>query len=311
LEARTGDKTRMIKRRTQELIVSKTMLLLTLLTALIAPMLAIVLLRRSALIVQTTSLWNLLFSTSWNPIEGEFGFAPFIAGTLWVTGLAMLIAIPPSLLMSIYLAEYAPRKLRAIIKPMIDVLAGTPSVVCGLWGILLIVPLIRDYLGPWAGVSTTGYSVLAGGLVLAIMVTPIIVSISDEIIRAVPKGMKEASLAVGATKWQTVKHVIVRSSFPGLLAAIMLGFGRAFGETMAVLMVVGNVPSIPKSIFDPAYPIPALIANEYGDMLTIPTYESALMFASLLLLLVVLSFTILAALLLRGVKRRYALEQKS
>ncbi|MGA8856918.1 MAG: ABC transporter permease subunit, partial [Candidatus Bathyarchaeia archaeon] len=166
-------------------------------------------------------------------------------------------------------------------------------------------------LGPWAGVSTTGYSVLAGGLVLAIMVCPIIVSISEEIIRAVPKDMKEASLAVGATQWQTMKHVVIRNSFPGMLAAVMLGFGRAFGETMAVLMVVGNVPSIPKSIFDPAYPLPALIANDYGEMLTIPSYESALMFAAFLLLVVVLAFTLFAAILLRGIKRRYALGQNA
>lgn len=301
----------MITRKNQEFVVSKLFLLLTLFSAILAPLLAIVLLERSTLILETQSLRNLLFSTSWNPLEGEFGFAPFIAGTLWVTFLAMIMAVPPSLLMAIYLAEYAPRRLRAIIKPMIDVLAGTPSVVCGLWGVLLIVPIIRDYLGPWAGVSTTGYSILAGGLVLAIMVCPIIVSISDEVIRAVPKGMKEASLAIGATKWQTVKHVVVRSAFPGMLAAIMLGFGRAFGETMAVLMVVGNVPSVPKSIFDPAYPIPALIANDYGEMLTIPSYESALMFASFLLLVVVLTFTILAAILLRGIRRRYALGQKA
>ena len=301
----------MIARRSQEFVVSKVMLLLTVFSAIIAPLLGLILFDRSTLIIQTKSLGGLLFSTSWNPVEGDFGFAPFIAGTLWVTWLAMIIAVPPSLLMAIYLAEYAPKRLRAIIKPMIDVLAGTPSVVCGLWGVLLIVPVIRIYLGPWAGVSTTGYSVLAGGLVLAIMVCPIIVSISEEIIRAVPKDMKEASLAVGATQWQTMKHVVIRNSFPGMLAAVMLGFGRAFGETMAVLMVVGNVPSIPKSIFDPAYPLPALIANDYGEMLTIPSYESALMFAAFLLLVVVLAFTLFAAILLRGIKRRYALGQNA
>ena len=301
----------MVLRRTYEFIARNLMLTVTVLTALIVPVMVLGLLQRSALIVGTISLRDLLFSGFWNPLEGEYGFAPFIAGTIWVTALAMVLAVPPSLLMAIYLAEYAPKKLRGIIKPLVDVLAGTPSVVCGLWGVLLIVPLIRNYLAPMVGVATTGYSILAGGIVLAIMVSPIIVAITDEVIRAVPKETKEASLAVGATKWQTVKHVVVRSAFTGIIAAIILGFGRAFGETMAVLMVVGNVPIIPSSLFDPAYPIPALIANNYGEMLTIPLYESALMFAALLLLIVVFVFSVAAAFLLMGIRRRYALGQRS
>ena len=299
----------MAGRRTNEIIARKTMFAVTALTASIVLLMTMGLVGRSALIVASVPFRDLIFSGSWNPDQGQFGFAPFIVGTLYVTGLAMLIAVPPSILMAMYLAEYAPKKVRTVIKPLVDVLAGTPSVVCGLWGVLLIVPLIRDYLAPSVGIQTTGYSVLAGGLVLAIMVCPIIVSITDEVIRAVPKAMKEASLAVGATKWQTMKHVIVRSAFTGIIAAVMLGFGRAFGETMAVLMVVGNVPTIPNSIFAPAYPIPALIANDYGEMLTIPLYESALMFAALLLLIIVFTFSVAASLLLRGIRRRYVLGQ--
>jgi len=301
----------MAGRNTNELIARKVMFAVTALTALVVILMTVGLIGRSALIVGTVPLRNLLFSGSWNPDQGEFGFAPFIVGTLYVTGLAMVLAVPPSILMAVYLAEYAPKKVRSIIKPMVDVLAGTPSVVCGLWGVLLIVPLIRDYLAPWAGVSTTGYSVLAGGLVLAIMVCPIIVSITDEVLGAVPRAIREASLAVGATRWQTVKHVVVRSAFTGIIAAVILGFGRAFGETMAVLMVVGNVPAIPSSVFAPAYPIPALIANDYGEMLTIPLYESALMFAALLLLIIVFAFSLAAAILLRGIRRRYVLGQAS
>jgi phosphate transport system permease protein len=300
-----------VRKAINELIARNLMLTVTALTALIVPLMLLGLLQRSALIVSSISLPGLLFSGLWNPLQGEYGFAPFIAGTIWVTALAMVIAVPPSLLMAIYLAEYAPKKIRGIIKPLVDVLAGTPSVVCGLWGVLLVVPLIRNYLAPIVGVTTTGYSILAGGMVLAIMVSPIIVAITDEVIRAVPKEMKDASLAVGATKWQTVKHVVVRSAFTGIVAAIILGFGRAFGETMAVLMVVGNVPIIPASVFDPAYPIPVLIANNYGEMLTIPLYESALMFAALLLLVVVFAFSVLAAFLLIGIRRRYSLGQRS
>ena len=190
---------------------------------------------------------------------------------------------------------------------MIDLLAGIPSVVYGLWGVLVVVPLIRDYVAPLMGVTTTGYTVLAGGTVLAIMVFPVIISISEEVIRAVPQHVREASMALGATKWQTVKHAVMRSAFPGIVAAIILGFGRAFGETMAVLMVVGNVVKVPTSLFDPAYPLPALIANKYGEMMSIPSYDSALMLAALLLLLIVLVFSVAAALLLARIKRGYAI----
>jgi phosphate transport system permease protein len=220
----------------------------------------------------------------------------------------MAISTVPSLLMAIYLVEYAPARIRSIIKPMVDLLAGIPSVVYGLWALLLIVPFIRDQLAALAGVTTTGYTVLAGGIVLAVMVTPITISVSEEVIRAVPRPIREASMALGATRWQTVKHAVIRSAFPGIIAAVILGFGRAFGETIAVLMVVGNVAKVPVSLFDPAYPIPALIANNYGEMMSIPSYESAFMLAALLLLLIVLLFSIVAAVLLVGIKRRYVVE---
>lgn len=293
-------------RRLKDLIASKLMLSTTILTGLIVFMIAFVLFQKSALILTTQPLTELFFSSSWHPRQGEFGFYPFIAGTLLVTALAMVLSIPPSLLMSIYVAEYAPKKIRAIIKPMVDLLAGIPSVVCGLWGVLLVVPLIRNYIAPALGASTTGFSLLAGGIVLAIMVSPVIISISEEVIRTVPHQAREASFALGATKWQTVKHVVTRSAFPGLVAAIILGFGRAFGETMAVLMVMGNVPQVPSSLFDPAYSLPALIANNYGDMMSIPSYDSALMFAALILLLVVFLFSLAAGILLTRIKRRLA-----
>jgi len=292
-------------RKLKNFIASKLMFSTAILSGLIVFIIALALFQKSMLILATRSISDLLFSSSWHPSTGEFGFYPFVVGTLWVTAVAMVLSIPPSLLMSIYLAEYAPTKVRGIIKPMVDLLAGIPSVVYGLWGLLLVVPLIRDYLAPLAGTTATGYSVLAGGMVLAIMVCPIIISISEEVLRAVPQQIREASMALGATKWQTVKHAVTRSAFPGIVAAIMLGFGRAFGETMAVLMVVGNVARVPSSLFDAAYPLPALIANNYGEMMSIPLYDSALMLAALILLLVVLVFSIMAGVLLVGIKRRY------
>jgi phosphate transport system permease protein len=294
-------------RRLKDLVASKLMLSTTVFSSLLAFAIAAALVQKSTLILTTQPFNELLLSPSWHPMQGEFGFSPFILGTLWVTALAMILSIPPSLLMSIYIAEYAPSKVRAIIKPLIDLLAGIPSVIFGLWGVLLIVPLIRDYVAPSVGVATTGYTVLTGGIVLSIMVCPIIISISEEVIRAVPRHVREASMALGATKWQTVKKAVARSAFPGIVAAIMLGFGRAFGETMAVLMVVGNVARVPTSLFDPAYPLPALIANNYGEMMSIPSYDSALMLAGLFLFIIVSVFSVAAALLLTRIKRGFAL----
>jgi len=299
------DRTKM-NRRLKDLLASKIMLLATISSSLIVFIMAFALFYRSRPILATQPLSELLFSSSWHPLEGEFGFYPFIIGTLWVTALAMIIAIPVCLLSAIYLVEYAPSKFRGITKPLIDLLAGIPSVVYGLWGMLTLVPLIRDYVAPFVGATNNGhgYTVLTGGIVLAIMVFPIITSVSEEVFKAVPYGVREASLALGATKWQTVKHVVMRSALPGVAAAIILGFSRAFGETMAVLMVVGNVPKAPSSVFDPGYPLPALIANTYGDVMSIPLYDSAMLLAALLLMLVVLFFNVVARIVLLRIKRR-------
>jgi len=299
------DRTKM-NRRLKDLLASRIMLLATVSSSPIVFIMAFALFYRSRPILATQPLSELLFSSSWHPLEGEFGFYPFIMGTLWVTALAMIIAIPVSLLSAIYLAEYAPSKVRGIVKPLIDLLAGIPSVVYGLWGMLTLIPLIRDYVAPFVGATNNGhgYTVLAGGIVLAIMVFPIITSVSEEVFRAVPYGVREASLALGATKWQTVKHVVMRSALPSVAAAIILGFSRAFGETMAVLMVVGNVPKAPSSVFDPGYPLPALIANTYGDVMSIPLYDSAMLLAALVLMLIVLFFNVVARIVLLRIKRR-------
>jgi phosphate transport system permease protein len=279
------------------------MLVLTVVTAAIILLMIVGLYLKSRPILANQPLGQLLFSSRWHPSRGEFGFLAFIMGTLWVTGLAVLIAVPLCLLTAIYLSEYAHSRIREWVKPLIDILAGIPSVVYGVWGILVIVPLIKDYVAPFFGSFSTGYSVLSGGIVLAIMIFPVIIHVALEILRAVPQEVREASLALGATRWQTIKHVVMRKALPGVAAAIVLGISRAFGETMAVLMVVGNVPKIPGSVLDPAYPLPALIANNYGEMLSIPLYDSALMMASLVLLLVILIFNVLSRMILVRVER--------
>jgi len=277
--------------------------------ALLVLLIAAALYLRARPILNARPLRELLLSTAWHPLKGEFGFYPFIMGTLWVTTVAMLIAVPPSLLTAIYLAEYAPPRFLAFAKPLIDLLAGIPSVVYGVWGMLTIVPFVEHTIGPmlsrWLGAlglfrtdNPTGYGVLAGGLVLAVMLFPIIIAVAQEVIQSVPQGLREASLALGATRWQTIQNVVLRRAWPGVMAAVVLGLSRAFGETMAVLMVVGNVAQVPHSIFDAAYPLTALIANNYGEMMSIPLYDAALLCGALILLLIVLAFNTASRLVL-------------
>jgi phosphate transport system permease protein len=278
-------------------ISSKIMFCVTIMASFLVVFIAGGLYLKSRPILQAVPLIELITSSEWHPLKGEFGFYPFLIGTIWITFLSMGIAIPICLLCSIYLTEYAPKKITNIARPLIDLLAGIPSVVYGVFGILAIVPLIRE-IAHLLNISTTGYSVLAGGIVLAIMVFPIIISVSIEVLQSVPYEARESSLSLGATRWQTVKKVVVPKAFPGISAAVILGFSRAFGETMAVLMVVGNVAQVPHSIFDEAYPLTALIANNYGEMLSIPLYDSALLLGALVLLFLVLIFSIMARLIL-------------
>jgi phosphate transport system permease protein len=288
--------------------------LISLITSLLVPAIALVLVIRAWPILSSKPVQEQLLGTNWQPYQGFFGFLPFIMGTLWVTLLAMLIAVPPSLLTAMYLAEYAPSRLRSIIKPLIDLLAGIPSVVYGVWGVLVLVPLVEHSIAPFcrrflgwlpfmSSENPTGYGILSGGLILAVMVFPIIISVAEEVLHVVPHGLREASLALGATHWQTTKHIVLRRALPGVAAAVVLGFSRAFGETMAVMMVVGNIPQLPHSLFDAAYPLTALIANNYGEMLSVPLYDSALLTAALILLIVVLIFNVLSRLVLLRLHR--------
>ena len=276
-------------RRVKDRLARHGFMLLTVGSCLLVVFMAGGLFVKALPILRQHSLASLLLSTAWHPLRGEFGLLSFLVGTLYVSSLAMLIAVPPSLLTAIFLAEYAPRRLAEAVRPVIDVLSGIPSVVYGVWGVLVVVPAV-ERLSRHLGLYSSGYCWLSGSLVLAVMVCPFIIHLSHEILRAVPEGIREASLSLGATRWQTVKHVVVRKALPGILAAVVLAFSRALGETIAVLMVVGNIPAIPRSLFDAAYPLPALLANNYGEMMSIPLYDSALLLSALVLLLVVLFF---------------------
>jgi phosphate transport system permease protein len=258
-------------------------------------------------IIREKSLWVLLTSGNWKPFKGEFGFLPYIISTLYVSLIAIIIALPPSLLTSIYLSTYASKRIQRIFEPVIDLLSGIPPVIYGVWGTLTIVPLIADKIAPKYVEFSSGYSVLAGGFVLAIMILPLLVSILLEVFRSLPREMTDASLSLGATKWQTVKKVMLRKSFPGIIAATVLSVSRAFGETIAVLMVCGNIPLVPHSLFDACYPLPALIANNYGEMLSMPSYESALMLAAFLLFIIIVIFNGISRITLNQIEKRYSL----
>ena len=281
----------------------KVMAFLTFTSLLLVVAMGIGLYLKSVPILHEHSLWDLLTTSEWKPMRNQFGFFPFLAGTFWVTLLAIAIALPISLLTAIFLTEYSRSMVRKYIYPLLDILAGLPSVIYGVWGTLIIVPWISQAVAPHFVKYSSGYTVLAGGIVLSVMILPLLVNLFVELFSNVPAEDREASLALGATSWQTTLHIVLRKTLPGMMAAIVLAVSRTMGETIAVLMVCGNLAIVPTSLLDACYPIPALIANNYGEMLSLPLYESALMFAAFLLFLVVLLFNLFSRVILRKVNR--------
>ncbi|HEU5189719.1 MAG TPA: phosphate ABC transporter permease subunit PstC [Methylomirabilota bacterium] len=249
-------------------------------------------------------------TSTWDPVAGEFGALPFIYGTLVSSLLALLIAVPLSLGAAIYLSELAPAWVRPPVSFLIEMLAAVPSVVYGLWGIFVLVPWLRDWvqppLGRWLGVlplfSGPGYGVgmLAAGLILSIMVLPYITSVAREVLLAVPNAQREAALGLGATGWEAIRVAVLPYGRTGLIGAILLGLGRALGETMAVTMVIGNRPAISASLFAPGYTMASVIANEFTEA-TSDLYVSALVGVGLLLLVVTIVVNALARLLVWSV----------
>lgn len=216
-----------------------------------------------------------LTSLKWDPNNERFGALPFIYGTCVTAFVALLIAIPLGVAASVFLAEMAPPRLSNLLTFLIELLAAVPSVIYGLLGIFVLVPLIKAYIVP-ALRSTLGFlpffqgdfygvSLLSAGLVLAIMVVPFIISVSREVLLAVPKDQREASLALGTTRWETTWHIVLPNASTGILGSVFLALARALGETMAVTMVIGNTPKITASLFSPGYSIAAVIANEFAE----------------------------------------------
>jgi phosphate transport system permease protein len=278
---------------------------ITVFSVLLVVLIGLGLYLKSVPIFEHNSFWHLISSTEWRPGNGQFGFFPFIAGTIAITFIAIVLALPIALLSALFLTEFSKSYLKKWVFTALDILTGIPSVVYGVWGTLFVVPWISEKLAPHFVEYSTGYTVLAGGIVLGVMILPLLISLFVEIFSAVPREFRDAALSLGATKWQTSKFVILRKTFPGILAAIALALSRAFGETIAVLMVCGNLPLVPHSLFDSCYPLPALIANNYGEMLSVPLYESALMLAAFLLFIVVFIFNASSRAVIYRIERKF------
>jgi phosphate transport system permease protein len=256
--------------------------------------------------------FGFLTSREWNPVKGEFGALPFIYGTVVSSLIALLISVPFSLGIAIFLVEQAPHYVARPVGFLVELLAAIPSVVYGLWGIFVLAPFLREHVEPllarlfgWTPFfrgSITGIGLLTGGIILAIMVTPIISAVVRDVLTAVPSSQREAALALGATKWEMIRVVLVNGA-PGIAGAIILGLGRALGETMAVTMVIGNRPEISLSLFEPSYTIASAIANEFTEA-TGDLYLSALVELGLILFLVTFVVNGIARLLVWNVTRK-------
>ena len=246
------------------------------------------------------------YGHNWDPVNDEFGALPFVYGTIVSSVLALILAVPLSVGVAVYITEMCPIALRAIVSFLVELLAAIPSVIYGLWGIFVLAPLLREYVQPflakyvgWTGLfegPKFGLGMLAAGIILAIMIVPIVASITREVLSAVPQNQREAVLALGATRWEMIRMGVLRNARIGIVGGVILGLGRALGETMAVTMVIGNRPEIARSLFAPGYTMASVIANEFSEA-TGDLYLSALVEIGLALFLVTLIVNALARLL--------------
>lgn len=257
--------------------------------------------------------WKFLSTSTWDPVAEQYGALPVIFGTLVSSLLALLIALPLSIGVAIFLSELAPRWLERPVSFLVELLAAIPSIVYGLWGIFVLVPWLRTsvepallknlgYLPFFKGVPY-GFGMLAAGIILAIMILPIISSISRDVLSAIPNSQREAAFALGATKWETTK-IVLADGKSGLLGATLLGLGRAVGETMAVTMVIGNRPEISYSLLDPGYSMASVIANEFAEA-TSSLYTSALIEIALILFVVTIILNVIARLIVWSITKKF------
>jgi phosphate transport system permease protein len=269
------------------------------------------------LITRSSLSWHafglkFFYHSEWDPVNEQFGALPFVYGTILSSILALALAVPLALGVAIFITEMCPRWLKGALAFTTELLAAIPSVIYGLWAIFVLVPLLRQYVEPflmkmfgWTGFfegPPYGIGMLAAGVILAMMVVPIISSITREVMTAVPQQQREAVLALGATRWEMIRTGVLRNARAGILGGVILGLGRALGETMAVTMVIGNRPEIAKSLLAPGYTMASVIANEFSEATT-DTYLSALVEVGLALFLVTILVNVLAQILVWSVTR--------
>jgi len=266
----------------------------------------------ASVLTRTKFGWSFLVRSVWDPVQEEYGALPFIYGTLVSSFLALLIALPLSVGIAVFLSELAPPWLERPVSLFVEMLAGIPSIVYGIWGFFVVVPWIRSTVEPLLSGSLGflplfrgapyGVGMLAAGMILAVMILPIIASISRDVLKAVPRSQKEAALALGSTRWEA-SRIALSYSRSGIIGAAILGLGRALGETMAVTMVIGNRPTISASLFEPGYTMASVLANEFTEA-TSDTYLSALIEIALVLFVITLIVNSLARLLVWSVTRK-------
>jgi phosphate transport system permease protein len=269
------------------------------------------------LVTKSSNSWHafglkFFFQSEWDPVNEHFGALPFVYGTIISSILALAIAVPLAIGVAVFITEMCPRWLRGLLAFTTELLAAIPSVIYGLWAIFVLVPLLREYLEPflaryfgWTGLFSGpayGIGMLAAGIILAIMVIPIVSSITREVMTAVPQPQREAVLALGATRWEMIRTGVLRNARAGILGGVILGLGRALGETMAVTMVIGNRPEIARSLFAPGYTMASVIANEFSEA-TSDRYLSALVEVGLALFIVSIIVNMLAQVLVWTVTR--------
>jgi phosphate transport system permease protein len=258
--------------------------------------------------------WKFITGSTWDAVQGEFGSLPYLYGSIVSSILAILLATPLSIGTALFITELAPRKIGAVTASLVELLAAIPSVIYGLWGILVMTPWLQSTVQPFLikrfgflpffQGAPYGVSMLAAVFILMIMIVPIITSITKEVLMAVPTSQKEAAIALGATRWEMIRMSVLPYGRSGILGAVILGLGRAIGETMAVTMVIGNTPKISLSLLSPAYTMPSVIANEFAET-TSKMHASALMEIGLILLFVTLVINFLARMLLWSVTRKW------
>jgi len=291
-----------------DLIYRSVLTVLALLLPLLVVLIAVELVSNAMPAVHKFGFGFLAHST-WDPVRGQFGALPLIFGTLYSSLVALVIAVPLALGCAIFLTEFAPRWLRTPVATLIELLAAVPSVIYGLWGIFVLIPLLRDHFWPvarhvlgelpiFSGVFY-GPSVLAAGVILAVMVLPYITAVSREVLLAVPPSQREAGLALGATRWETVTTVILPYGRAGIIGAVILGLGRALGETMAVTMVIGNRHEVSASLLQPGYTIAAAIANEFSEAVSDMHLAALFMVGAVLFLITIIVNTLARVLVWR------------